>query len=369
MSDVSQSLIQCALLVSETAADIARQCRSNTKLLSLLVQEKSGDDANRGRFAHDFKTLADVLVQRVVAKRIGRQFTELANNVFGEENDKIQNNCGNDVTIKIGDSMDETFQCLLEALDDDMESARSLAVAAHKKYTLAQLNVKTLPPEKECLNLKEIGVWIDPIDSTNEYIVGTACTENEYGICSKGLQCVTINIGMFDKKTGRPVAGVINQPFHELLSNGKWSGHCYWAICSEQYKLNSLPTNIKENTPKVVLTSSNEEEAVTKILQQSGYTVVTASGAGYKLLCTALGLVSGYVLTKNTTFLWDTCAAHAMLLSLGGDVCHCVCPASLKSLSYGPKIQSSNQTYCNSRGIIASHEIEIIQRIHTLLNG
>lgn len=68
-----RGLIGCALLASEAAADIARQCRSNPRLLSMLVQEKCDDEANRSRFAHDFKTLADVLVQHVVTKRIGRQ--------------------------------------------------------------------------------------------------------------------------------------------------------------------------------------------------------------------------------------------------------------------------------------------------------
>lgn len=66
-------LTGCALLASEAAAHVARLCRSNPRLLSMLIQEKCGDDANSSRFAHDFKTLADVLVQRLVAKRIGRQ--------------------------------------------------------------------------------------------------------------------------------------------------------------------------------------------------------------------------------------------------------------------------------------------------------
>jgi len=67
------SLIGCALVASEAAANVARRCRSSPRLLSMLVQEKCDDTANRGRFARDFKTLADVLVQRVVAERIGRQ--------------------------------------------------------------------------------------------------------------------------------------------------------------------------------------------------------------------------------------------------------------------------------------------------------
>jgi len=67
------SVVRCALIASEAAASVARRCRSNPRLLSMLVQEKCDAEANRGRFAHDFKTLADVLVQHVVAKRIGLQ--------------------------------------------------------------------------------------------------------------------------------------------------------------------------------------------------------------------------------------------------------------------------------------------------------
>ncbi|CAH1721734.1 unnamed protein product [Aphis gossypii] len=190
-------LTGCALLASEAAAHVARMCRSNPRLLSMLVQEKCGDDANSRRFAHDFKTLADVLVQRIVAKRIGRQFPELEGNVYGEENDTIQNNNGQDVTILVGEMVEETFQCLSKALGDDLDSAKSLAEAAHKEFGLNDLNVDCYPPEEENLDLEKIGIWIDPIDSTNEYISGNVDSINEYGFHSSGLHCVTINIGLF----------------------------------------------------------------------------------------------------------------------------------------------------------------------------
>ncbi|XP_025409394.1 inositol polyphosphate 1-phosphatase isoform X2 [Sipha flava] len=235
-------LIGCALLASETAANIARRCRSNPRLLSMLVQEKADGEANRGRFAHDFKTLADVLVQHVVAERICRQFPELNGNVFGEENDTIRNNKGQDVTIKVGNTVEETLQCLSEALDDDLESAKSLAEAAHKEFTLEDLNVDSYPTGKDVnLDLKKIGIWIDPIDSTNEYINGNVDGLNEYGFHSSGLHCVTINIGLFDRCSGKPIAGVINQPFFQCDSVERWSGRCFWANCDGQESSHSLP--------------------------------------------------------------------------------------------------------------------------------
>lgn len=83
--------------------------------------------------------------------------------MYGEENDTIKNNKGIDVTINVGETVDETLKCLSEALDDDLESAKSLAEAAHKEFTLEDLNVDSYPPENELVDLEKIGIWIDPI--------------------------------------------------------------------------------------------------------------------------------------------------------------------------------------------------------------
>lgn len=84
--------------------------------------------------------------------------------MYGEENDKIRNNKGVDVTIRVGETVDETLRCLIEALDDDLESARSLAEAAHEQFTLSDLNVDTYPPEETInINIENVGIWIDPI--------------------------------------------------------------------------------------------------------------------------------------------------------------------------------------------------------------
>lgn len=83
--------------------------------------------------------------------------------MYGEENDTIQNNKGQDVTIQVGETVEETLRCLSMALDDDLDSAKSLAEAAHKEFGSADLNVDCYPPEVEDLELEQIGIWIDPI--------------------------------------------------------------------------------------------------------------------------------------------------------------------------------------------------------------
>ena len=61
MSDILQELLR----VSEKAANIARACRQQEALFQLLIEEKKEGEKNK-KFAVDFKTLADVLVQEVI---------------------------------------------------------------------------------------------------------------------------------------------------------------------------------------------------------------------------------------------------------------------------------------------------------------
>lgn len=68
----NRNLLRSLINSSEKAANIARICRSNAQLLSLLIQEKTGEEAN-ARFEHDFKTLADVLIQETIKHDVGAE--------------------------------------------------------------------------------------------------------------------------------------------------------------------------------------------------------------------------------------------------------------------------------------------------------
>lgn len=43
---------------------------------------------------------------------------------------------------------------------------------------------------------------------------------NHPKIPAAGLECVTILIGLYDKGTGKPLGGIINQPFYEKTETG-----------------------------------------------------------------------------------------------------------------------------------------------------
>lgn len=57
------------------------------------------------------------------------------------------------------------------------------------------------------------------VDATEEYIRGVART-NFPNIPASGLECVTILIGLYDKGNGKPIGGIINQPFAEQIETG-----------------------------------------------------------------------------------------------------------------------------------------------------
>lgn len=62
-------LVSELVKAADKAAHIARICRQEKELFQLLVEEKKGDEKNIN-FKHDFKTLADVLIQETVRHSI-----------------------------------------------------------------------------------------------------------------------------------------------------------------------------------------------------------------------------------------------------------------------------------------------------------
>ncbi|XP_044262357.1 inositol polyphosphate 1-phosphatase isoform X2 [Tribolium madens] len=335
-------LLQELIIVSEKAANIARLCRQNHHLFNLLIQKKSEREAN-SRFVEDFKTLADVLIQQLVQHDIGAKFPALKSSIFGEETNTFLNKLGDSITVEIKDTREATADLLRIVLNQDSQAADLLAHEVHNEVLLLETRQN---PSIEFTLGEEIGVWVDPIDSTAEYINGIEETTN--GITIRGLKCVTVLIGVFDKKTGLPVVGVINQPW----------GTCFWG--------HPLETNLPPTPPstKTVCVSSSETPEVITKLTENGYNLIEASGAGYKILTVITGQADAYILTKDTTFKWDTCGPQAILRALGGDIVvygDALINNSITSVTYTEK------KVCNSGGIIAFRSVEILNELIRIL--
>lgn len=333
----SQDLLSTLVMISEKAANIARICRHDTRLLSLLVEEKKESEKNP-RFVRDFKTLADVLVQEVVKHEVGRKFPILSGQVYGEENNEFTSN-GEKIVVEIKSEKVETEKLLLKALCDQ-DAAAILAKEVHREMTRFNLfsGVDMALPEFP----KNIGIWVDPIDSTAEYINGEY---KKKGNLFSGLPCVTVLIGVFDRDNGSPIAGVINQPFY-TLSDTQWTGRQIYGISFGHCKITYPVFEVDDD--KMVAVSSSESDEVKEKLVSNGYNLAEVPGAGYKLLSIITGEACGYVLSKPTTFLWDLCACHAILESIGGGILNF---STLEPIQY--KGGKGVEECCNKGGILA----------------
>lgn len=357
----SSLFVENMLLVSEKAANIARIIRQDNHLLSLLVREKKESEKNP-RFIKDFKTLADVLVQEVVKHDLSVQFPSLKRHIYGEESNEFTNMQGETVHLNITDCENDTVNQLIKILGDE-KAARLLAAQVYAPVSSSILNVEVLPTDVFFeIPVEHLAIWVDPIDSTAEYISGEEKKVGE--IYTSGLPCVTVLIGAFHRHTGEAVAGVINQPFYTLQED-RWEGRCYWGVAYNDIAVCSVNRDYEHNASSLLAVSSSENADIKVQLQEAGFTLVESAGAGYKLLCVILGLVGAYVLSKGSTYLWDTCSCGAVLKSLGGAIVDYTGTVSgrihsevLYNLGGG-----NNNDYCNKGGIIAYRNEHVLKSV------
>jgi len=361
---------------SEKAASIARACRKEDDLFQLLVEEKKGDDKNP-KYSHDFKTLADVLIQETVRHDLGKKYPGLKDDIFGEESNKFTNTLGESVQVQVCDTQDDTSKLLSKVLDGRKGAADILAKLVHSDINPGSdveesLN-KVPDDEEEDINVDDFGIWIDPIDGTNNYIKGQDERDAENlkntDIVPRGLPVVTVLIGIFSKKTGAPILGVVNQPFAFYdPANKKWSGRIHWGCVHKNEHLNNIvmkPCNSssRTETPKIILSMVESKQLIETL--KPHFDLVEAGGAGHKILCVVLGLADIYVTSKPSTFKWDTCAGQGILNSMGGGAVEFLNPT--KNLIYNqPNVDEQNSTKkfgANDQGLIAFRQQSDLEKL------
>ncbi|XP_033737304.1 inositol monophosphatase 3-like [Pecten maximus] len=160
--------------------------------------------------------------------------------------------------------------------------------------------VEKIIKDDEMVPKKDITVWVDPLDATQEY------TENlqEY---------VTVMICVAVK--GSPKIGVIYKPFLQQIA-WAWVGYGH----SENLKVSQTASDSKVKAPKTIIVSRSHSGPVEKIAKKAygnDTKIVPAGGAGYKTLEVIKGKADAYVhitLIKK----WDICAGNAVLTALNG---------------------------------------------------
>lgn len=179
---------------------------------------------------------------------------------------------------------------------------------------------------------ESITVWIDPLDATQEY------TENLVQYVTT-MVCVAID--------GRPVIGVIHQPF---------SGFTAWALVGQGSNMQRRST-YSISPPKVVVSRSHAGKVKNVIQDAFGNNtvIIGAGGAGYKVLsllempasnADPVDQADVYIHSTNIKK-WDICAGAAILTALGGQM------TTLK----GEDIDYSG-TPVNKAGLVASIGVE-----------
>ena len=155
----------------------------------------------------------------------------------GEESNKFTNSSGELVTVSVLPTCEETRDHLETVLGGNQKLASRLAEVIHapddddadadnNDNNAVDSSSPSFSRHEDVLPfasrlsapipLQSLGIWVDPIDSTAEYIKGVDGNKfRHHGILVKGLQSAVILIGIFDRVTGEPILGVIYQPFGE----------------------------------------------------------------------------------------------------------------------------------------------------------
>lgn len=234
---------------------------------------------------------------------------------------------------------------------------------------------------KDEIEVSKIRIWIDPIDSTAQYIQGKTSKPDEYGVIYEGLECVTVLIGVYQVDTGLPIAGVVFQPFYKLEGDS-WKSRCFWGICYGDIKLHSNKT-IDDISPSskqehgLVITSSSEDDEVQAKLKK-GFRLCHSAGVGYKTVCVLDRTVDAYLLSKDSSYHWDICGPHAILLALGGGIvayktalkkeCNDVNQLQIRYHLPKPGASSGINQWCNSDGLIVYRDISVLKKICSIIS-
>lgn len=126
---------------------------------------------------------------------------------------------------------------------------------------------------------------------------------------------------------------------------------------------------VKEpNNKKIIILSRVEDETVKSKLIDAGFTIVEAAGAGYKILSVALGQVDAYILSKGSTYKWDTCGPQALLRSLNGGIIEFQSFINNPDSDYmDVKYLSTSTNFSNSSGLVAYRNLETLQTLKSIL--
>ena len=143
---------------------------------------------------------------------------------------------------------------------------------------------------------------------------------------------------------------------------------CYWGYSYNDISCCSIKQNEDELPSNIVLISRCEDPDVKAKLGEAQFKTVEAAGAGYKVISVALGQAGAYVLSKKTTYRWDICGPHSILVSQGGGL------LDFKKYTTNPDCCAATMKYSNvdsevsnDGGLIAFRDKETLKILTNVL--
>lgn len=222
---------------------------------------------------------------------------------------------------------------------DAEQEAENLAIKPfhHKDFVPTSNDLKALPFDKD-VPLKDVTVWIDPLDATQEY------TERDPSLLKyvTTMMCVALS--------GKPLIGVIHSPFEKKTYWG-WAGEGISLSLKEFERSKAVAEREGETTIIVSRSHSGTVEHFLKSALGEELKVVPAGGAGYKTIEVIKGHADAYV-HKTLIKKWDICAPNAILDALGGKMT----TLNGHSISYGYQESEKNEDGLLAAATYTDHE-------------
>lgn len=165
---------------------------------------------------------------------------------------------------------------------------------------------QSCPTNLHNVNLKDVVVWVDPLDGTSEYTQGL-------------VGHVTVLIGLAVK--GRSVGGVIHQPFSSTETT---EGRSIYALegmgCFGFKTCSDITKDAPSETSNVLTTTRGHcTDFVNQALESCGPTeIIRVGGCGHKVILLLEGRCHAYIFASAGCKKWDTCAPEAVLREAGG---------------------------------------------------
>ncbi|KAK4872671.1 hypothetical protein RN001_014700 [Aquatica leii] len=260
-----------------------------TIILFIYLYSHNGTEKVINRI--NLRKLLAVAVQ--AAENGGREVVEIRNNLKIESKGKTKEGANDSVT-----TADYKSHCVM--LHNLKANFPTVQVISEESIECGDDYSSTGTMEfdgliDEWVHEDNIRVWIDPLDATQEY------TEKLYEYVTT-MVCVAIN--------GAPVIGVIHKPFLRTTS---------WAWVGKSNSFDAIKPR-EDNVLKFIVSRSHTgkvKEAINEAFKEKEVEIISAGGAGYKVLEVVNGKADAY-LHVTAIKKWDICAGNAILNALGG---------------------------------------------------